>query len=342
MRMRTLRVVLGLAVIMGPATARAQVAPDLGPAPVQTVPSGQPPAPTGPAPGTMPAPAPAAAPPPAAPAPAPEAYPRETGTVSGPGGETIPVVAEGLMVPLAARRLLLRMGEGAAQVFVKINMSKSAEGKPTTVTPDLYYGVNDFLQLGIVHSSPLGWQTPGSKPTAFCVTGSNNGCPKAYNNLGIDLLALVLPGPVELAGHGRFDFDPFDPFRINLVLGFEAKLRLPWFSLFTYPSIQIGLNKRDQAGGPTPSGNKEMIYIPGEIELQVTPLLAVIGQAAFYTQAEGFTDHYRIPLGAAVLFTVSPMLDLGVRWAWDNVAKTTAGVGRNDERSLVAVANLYY
>lgn len=229
-----------------------------------------------------------------------------------------------------------------AKVFVKMNMSKDHAGKPTTITPDIYYGVTDFLQLGVVHSSPLGWQTPGTTASSLCVTGKSNGCPKVYNNLGIDALALLLPGPVELAGHARFNFEPIDPFRVNLLLGFVAKLRLPWFAFVLNPSIQIGLNKRDQPNGPTPDGNKEIIYIPAEIVFQVTPLLAVLGQAAIYSQAQHFGDHYRIPLGVAGLFTVSAMLDVGLRWAWDNVGKTTDGMSRGDERSLVALANLHF
>ncbi len=36
------------------------------------------------------------------------------------------------------------------------------------------------------------------------------------------------------------------------------------------------------------------------------------------------------------------MLAVGLRWTWDNVGKTHDGVGRGDERSLVALANLHF
>jgi hypothetical protein len=334
--MRVLRVLLGLVVVMGTANAFAQVTQEEGSAPTETAPA---PIETAPAPaehGDEAAPT------------VPESYPggvvpgAPLGNVQGPTGETAPVVAVGAVTPFAARRLVLGMGQGAAQVFVKMNMSKNEEAEPTTITPDLYFGVTDYLQLGLVHSSPLGWQTPGVTPSSLCVTSSSHGCPKVYNNLGLDAMALLLPGPVELAGHLRFNFEPFDPFRVNLLVGFMSKLRLPWFAIIFYPSIQIGLNKRDQAGGPTPGGNKDVIYLPAEIVYQVTPLFALFGQAALYSQAQNFGDHYRIPLGVAGLFTVSPMLDVGLRWAWDSVGKTTPGMSRADERSLVALANLHF
>jgi hypothetical protein len=309
--------------MMGAADALAQVAQEQG---SPTVPS----TPGQPAPGTT------------TPVPAP-VYPapgESTTTMQGPSGESMPVSTMAV-VPLTARRLVLGAGQAAAQVFVKINMSKDAEGEPTTITPDLYFGATDYLTVGLVHTSPLGWQTPGFTPSALCVTGKDHGCPKVYNNLGLDALGLILPGPVELVGHARFNFAQLDPFRINLLLGFEAKLRLPWFSVVTYPSIQIGLNKRSDLNGPTPDGNKEVIYLPAEVIVQVTPMLAAFGQAAIYSQAQHFGDHYRIPLGVAGLLTVSPMLDVGLRWAWDNVGKTAPGMSKNDERSLVALANIH-
>jgi hypothetical protein len=323
--MRTTRVLLGWLVVMGATSAQAQIAQEQG---TPTVP----PVPAQPPPGA----------PPAAPVPEP-VYPApgETTThVQGPSGETMPVVTMSV-VPLAARRLVLDRDHAAAQVFVKINMSKSLEGEPTTITPDLYYGVTDYLTLGVVHTTPLGWQTAGVVPSAFCVTGKDHGCPKVYNNLGLDALGLILPGPLEIAGHLRFNFWGFDPFRIDLVAGFVSKLRMTWASIVLYPSFQIGLNKRNELGGPTPSGNKDVVYIPGEIIVQITPLLAVLGQAAIYGQVQTFKSNYRIPLGVAGLMTISPMLDVGLRWAWDNVGHTAPGVSRNDERSLVALANIH-
>ncbi len=316
--MRTLLVLLGLLVIVGTARAQAQVAQAPG------SPMPQAPAEPTPVPGST--------------------YPGDEGgttRVRGAGGETVTVSNLGQIIPLADRRLVLGRGQATAQVFVKLNFSDDEIGEPTTITPDFYYGVTDMLQLGLVHSTPLGWQTPGIAPTAFCITGEDNGCPDVYNNLGIDALALILPGPVEIAGHARFNFGQFDPFRINLVLGLASKLRLPWFAIAFYPSIQIGLNERDPADGPTLTGNKDVIYLPGEIIVQVTPQLAVLGQFALYSQVQNFEDHYRIPLGVAGLLTISPMIDVGVRWAWDNVGATRPGMSRGDERSLTALANFH-
>src|SRR5262245_66415852 len=46
---------------------------------------------------------------------------------------------------------------------VLVSASKGAFGKPTSIAPDLYYGVSDALQIGLLPTGPMGWQTePGA------------------------------------------------------------------------------------------------------------------------------------------------------------------------------------
>lgn len=252
----------------------------------------------------------------------------------------------GPVTPFTERRLILGQGQGALRVFAKINMTTNNVAKPTTITPDLFFGLTNDLQFGVVHTSPLDWQTPGFIPNALCVTGKNNGCPKVYNNTGFDLLALILPGRYEVAAHARYNFDSWDPLLMNLVLGFQSKLRLPYVSLLFNPAIQIGLNKRNRAGGPTPDGNKEIIYLPVEIVYQLSPLLAVSAQSALWAPAKNFGKTFQIPIGGAALFTISPWVDVGVHFAWDNVGKIQTPYGRrinrSDARTLTAMANVYF
>lgn len=252
----------------------------------------------------------------------------------------------GPVTPFTERRLILDQGKGALRVFAKFNMTTDFVAQPVTITPDLFFGITNYLQFGVVHTSPLDWQTPGFIPTALCITGKDNGCPKVYNNTGFDVLALLLPGRYEIAGHVRYDFSSWDPLLMNVLVGFESKLRLPYVSLLFNPAVQIGLNKRDIAGGPTPAGNKEIIYLPIEIVYQATPLLAIAAQSALWAPVKNFGDTFQIPLGGAALFTISPMVDVGLRFAWDNLGKVQtpygARIARSDGRTLTAMANIYF
>ncbi len=250
------------------------------------------------------------------------------------------------ITPYTERRLILDQGRGAVRVFAKINMATDNVGQPTTITPDVFFGITDRIQFGVVHISPLDWQTPGFIPNALCVTGKDNNCPKVYNNTSFDLLALIVPGRYEIAAHVRYDFSSWDPLFMDLLLGFKSKLRLPYVSVLFNPAVQIGLNKRDDVRGPTPDGNKEIIYLPVEVVFQATPLLAISAQSALWAPAKNFGDTFQVPLGGALLFTISPMVDIGVRFAFDNLGRVETPYGRrvarSDARTLTALANIYF
>src|SRR3990172_9892059 len=64
---------------------------------------------------------------------------------------------------------------------IGVSMSKELVGKPIVVTPNVFYGVSDKLTIGLVNSS-------------LCVTGKDNGCAKAFNSLGLDVIFAFMTG----------------------------------------------------------------------------------------------------------------------------------------------------
>jgi len=73
-----------------------------------------------------------------------------------------------------------------------VSASEGAFGKPTSIAPDLYYGVSDAFQIGLLHTGPMGWQTmPGA---GLCITGKGGGCPHVYDNVGFDVMYGLLHG----------------------------------------------------------------------------------------------------------------------------------------------------
>jgi hypothetical protein len=79
---------------------------------------------------------------------------------------------------------------------------------------------------------------------------------------------------------------------------------------------------------------------------QATPLLAIAAQSALWAPVKNLGDTYQIPIGGAALFTISPMVDMGIRFGWDNVGKIQTPYGRrinrSDARTLTAMANVYF
>ena len=79
------------------------------------------------------------------------------------GGGDVPPVSGRPMGEVAVRRGVQGpAGLFTARLSLLINASKDLFGKPTSFAPDLYYSFTDTVQLGLLHTLPMGWQTlPG-------------------------------------------------------------------------------------------------------------------------------------------------------------------------------------
>lgn len=218
----------------------------------------------------------------------------------------------------------------SARVYLNVNLSSELVGKPISLAPDIFYSVTDKLQLGLLHMGPMGWQTrPG---TGLCLTGKENGCPKVYNNIGLDLMYGLMFGDVFLSAHGSFFVLSFaDPSATMLTLGLTGKIRISeGFALFFDPQIGIGVTGRDEV-----TGTKEALFLPVELQFQATMALQLKLFTGIAGAFDGFGDNYQSPLGIGGLYGISTMFDLGLRFSFDNLlGHVPEGVGRADARSL--------
>ena len=116
------------------------------------------------------------------------------------GSDNVGAVSGQAMGKVAVRRGV--QGPGGlftARLLLLINASKDNFGKPTSLAPDLFYSVSDTVQIGLLHTGPMGWQSrPGS---GLCLTGTSDGCPKVYNNVGFDFMYGLLFGDFHLSLH---------------------------------------------------------------------------------------------------------------------------------------------
>lgn len=245
--------------------------------------------------------------------------------------ENVPRVSESPAGQDSVRRGLQgSKGELSARIYLNINLSSELAGEPVSLAPDLFYAVTDKVQLGLLHMGPMGWQTlPG---TGLCLTGKDGGCPKVYNNIGLDLLLNLLSGDVFLSAHASFFVLSFaDPSATMLTLGLAGKVRIAeGLAFFFGPQLGIGLSGREEV-----TGKKEWLFLPLELELQAAAAL----QLKLFTGVEGpfsgFGDSYRIPLGIGGLYSLSTHFDLGLRFSFDNLlGHVPEGAGRADSRSL--------
>src|SRR4051812_49216493 len=119
---------------------------------------------------------------------------RADDTELGPAAPTAAAAASSGGTP----QLTLPKGRVVLDVYVPINLSDTQAFKPVSISPDLWYGVDDKLTVGLVHSSGGASGFIGTPKTALCLTGTDNGCDKVYNNVGLDARYQLKPGTTEL------------------------------------------------------------------------------------------------------------------------------------------------
>ncbi|HYY51233.1 MAG TPA: hypothetical protein VE755_00105 [Myxococcales bacterium] len=215
------------------------------------------------------------------------------------------------------RPLTLADGLGELSVPVVLNLTTDQVAKPVFIPARLSYGVTDAVTLSVIHAVGL------------CLTGTSNGCPKAYNDVGVEgLFALVPSGAFQVALAAAFLVPSIsEPFAMAAGVGFATRYTAGPLALRIDPQVTFGLNERD-------AGNRETLAVPVTLQLQLTPnLLFAVGSGVFGLLDPllgSFSDNYTIPLGFTAALTTS-RLDLGAQFTFLNV-RGSAGSSATDLR----------
>ncbi len=220
------------------------------------------------------------------------------------------------------------------EVDVFVNMSKDGVAKPIAIAPDIWYGVSDTLTVGLTHNLGL------------CLTGTDSGCGKVYNDVGFaGALSVMRDAKMELAVAGGLDLAVIDPLTLRLNIGADFKYQAGKITIWSYPRIGIGLNKRE--GALMIPGNTETLSLPVVLGFQATPELNVrlrtgIGGLGIGPEAgaplDGFGDGFVIPLGIGALYAVSNKLDVGAEFFFPGIAGSDLATA--DNRALILTGNI--
>jgi hypothetical protein len=252
------------------------------------------------------------------------------------GTSHVPPVSGAAMGKVA----VLRGVQGPAGLFTArlhllVNASKDNFGKPTSFAPDLFYSLSDTVQIGLLHTGPMGWQTlPGA---GLCLTGTSAGCPHVYDNVGFDLMYGLLFGDFHLSLHSSLYVPRIaDPLWAMWTIGFIGKFHFTdSLALLFDPQVGITLSHRDSY--------HDQLFIPLELQIQVTPALAFKILSGVSGQISSLGDTYRSPLGVGIVGNLTPNLDLGLRFSFDNLlGHEFPGVSRTDQRSIGILASIRF
>ncbi len=246
------------------------------------------------------------------------------------GGGDVPHVSDAEMGHVSVRRGVQGpKGLLTLHLLALVNASKDTFGQPTSLAPDIHYSITDTIQIGLLHTGPMGWQSlPG---VGLCVTGSGDGkCPNVYNNVGFDFLYGLLYGDFHLSLHSSLFLLPISNPTTGVMwtIGAAGKVHFTdAVALHFDPQIGVMLSNRDD--------HNDQLFLPLELQFQTSDQISLKLLTGITGQLSDFGDNYRIPLGVGVLANVSPTIDLGLRFSFDNLlGKTAMGMSRSDMRSI--------
>ena len=249
------------------------------------------------------------------------------------GGGDVPPVSGAPMGKVAVRRGV-QGPEGLLTLRLNlfVNASAGTFGKPTSLSPDIFYAISDTVQVGLLHSGPMGWQTlPGG---SLCLTGSGSGgCPNVYDNVGFDFMYGLLFGDFHLSLHSSlFLYRISEPMWVMWTVGLAGKFHFTdAVALFFDPQVGIALSNRD--------ANEEQLFLPIELQFQATSAVSLKVLSGVTGQLSALGDTARVPVGLGIVGNVNSSLDLGLRFSFDNLlGHQTDGMGRADMRSIGLLA----
>lgn len=244
------------------------------------------------------------------------------------GSSNVPAVSGQPMGRVAVRRGVQGpAGLFTARVLLLVNASKDNFGKPTSLAPDLYYSVSDTVQIGLLHTGPMGWQSrPGF---GLCLTGTANGCPRVYDNVGFDFMYGLLYGDFHLSLHSSLFLLPIsDPTGVMWTIGLAGKFHFSdVVALYFDPQVGVMLAHRDVY--------KDQLFIPLELQFQVGAATSLKVLSGVSGQLSDLGNTFQVPLGLGLVANVSSSVDLGVRFSFDNLlGHVFPGISRADARSI--------
>jgi hypothetical protein len=218
----------------------------------------------------------------------------------------------------------LTLGQGMIEVWapVQLNASEDADWEPVTLNPSVMFGVTDNWMIGVRHL------------VGICIGGEDAGCDRVYNDVGAQTRVSIVRGEgLDLALQGGVHVSPLRDDRLwSADAGLLFRAGGGAVAITAAPSVSFGLNDRDTRAfrntglawnlatydvitNQTTFGNREHLSIPVTLQLQLGEALALVAGASLDGPLDpptgSFDDFYRIPVGAAVVFTALRYLDVG-------------------------------
>jgi hypothetical protein len=219
---------------------------------------------------------------------------------------------------LIARPLVLDEGQLRADVTAEISLSTYyASGQPTSLAPDLWYGVLPELTVGVIHSDlSLDRIQAGA---SFCVVTNAVVCPDRYHGSAIDVLYSMETGTFAAAAHARlllFDKplpdDQPTVFVPALTIGATLRWHRGRWSITGDPYLQLGLANRQY-------GNRAQLWLPVTFAMQPMARLELEFRTGWNSTLATIGDGYNVPAAIGVRARALWNVDVGALFGFPSL-----------------------
>lgn len=222
-------------------------------------------------------------------------------------------------VDVYSRPTVLPAGVFEGNLDVAINLSDDTAFKSTLVSPNIRYGVNDSLTVGLFHGRTGSLLNQGS----LCL-GDN--CGKTYNNVAAEAQYQLSRGETSVAFIGSLEANALDPeLALGLRVGADVRIKTgDKLMVQLVPQLGFGITNRDldaNFGIATLSApyNRDYLNMPVLLNFKQTEnlnLQLITGLAGSLSGID-FGDSYRVPAGVGAVYATSDhTVDLGARFVF--------------------------
>jgi len=227
------------------------------------------------------------------------------------------------MVPIAAASvaaagpLTLPQGKVNVAVNLEVNLTEDAVGKPTSIAPDLSYGVSDRATLALVHSTVGITGFRGSAGNGLCLSGEDGGCVSPYNNVGLEGRYALVSGTLSATADVGVHALNLDAGFVSAKLGARVRYGEGKVAVTMMPSVLLAVTERSpEPGSPK---NKDSLWIPVVATYKVTPEIGVGVATGLKGPVDGFADAWKVSLGVSATYAISPAIGVGGSWIFGQI-----------------------
>jgi hypothetical protein len=227
-----------------------------------------------------------------------------------------------------------------AQVFVEASLSKEAAFEPFSLAPDLWYGINDQITIGLVHSGRAATGLYGGAGNGLCLAGEDSGCPDVYASVGLDgRYHFYRSGGMTLSAEGGLFAGPFDPFTAALKLGVVGRWQAGAVAVDVGPNLFVGLSEREPEEGADVAigtNNKEILNLPITALYLLTSQIGLALQLGAVVPMQETGDLYTVGISLGGQYMLSDRMMIDAAFSLPMLVKGDAyeGIDAFDVRTL--------